>query len=168
MPRSAIEQANTTELHHKFENDNVSNFENGNRCNLLFVDSVFSHLQNESASNDEKSLYECGVLGLQIGHYPAINKIVDRNGNLYKDALWSHLKAASVQFRLREQIKATSDHNGEFDEYESLYSNTMTREDLNEVYYNLSAAQPEYMKHRSIKTLFEDLNNNFKNLSWFE
>jgi hypothetical protein len=71
------------------------NYACGNRTNLCFVETCLEHISQTNTSL-ETALYECGILGLQCGHYSAVDKLVADHGRQYKDALWCHFKTTSV------------------------------------------------------------------------
>jgi hypothetical protein len=96
LPLDNVEEANRNELFNEVRQEGVDNFEHGNPNYLLFVETALNHIQQVGKSDHPKTLFECGVLGLQVGSFQAIKKVVDRDRNNYKDLLWAQFKATSV------------------------------------------------------------------------
>ena len=78
----------------------------GNRTNLLFVQTCIEKIKSTRSSygvrQDEvdQELFENAILGLQIGHIGALDKLLEQrrqdNSGFYKDNLWATFRAAAV------------------------------------------------------------------------
>jgi regulator of sigma D len=95
-----------------------SNIVTGNRHNLLFVQSALEHIKQTYAQANQGgrqseiaraiSRFECAILGLQIGHYGAVDQILKEmegeSSIMHKSKLWASFRTAATQIRLHNQI----------------------------------------------------------------
>ena len=125
------------------DSDSTSIYASGNRSNLLFVETCLEHIdQNlnldfqDQVQNSVNKL-ECGILGLQSGHFKAVQACVDhlyhdkRGEDDLKNKLWALFRSASTMIRLLQQIKQS--RTKELDEYDTFYSEMFDSEDLNKL-----------------------------------
>ena len=124
------------------------------------------------------------IVGLQSGHYGALESLVNKHSpteKSYKNQLWALFKSASTQIRLHSQldsiIRAGLEQHGdkqELDDYHSLYTELMDTEDCKALKRSLSqVAHPRLnfdsgSGHLPIDAITEQLGLSYSKFSWVE